>query len=147
MSNNNQNKANAEQEKINKLIAAAEQGDIEAQRNLGIDYYEGFYGLEKDYKEALKWFRMAAEKNDASAQFLLGSMYRYGEGVEIDYSEAARWYRMAAEQGDAEAQDSLGILYTWGDGVEIDYIEAVKWFRKSAVQGNHHSMMRHSSGQ
>ena len=59
-------------------------------------------GVPEDYREALKWYRMAAEQGYAPAQYNLGGMYIKGEGVPEDYREALKWYRMAAEQGLAE---------------------------------------------
>ncbi|MCH8098520.1 MAG: sel1 repeat family protein [Proteobacteria bacterium] len=38
----------------------AEQGDAEAQFNLGLMYYKG-RGVPQDYAEAVKWYRLAAE--------------------------------------------------------------------------------------
>ena len=49
----------------------AEQGDAEAQYNLGVMYYKGD-GVSQDYQTAAKWFRLAAEQGDAKAQFVLG---------------------------------------------------------------------------
>ena len=50
---------------------AAEQGDAEAQNELGDMYYYGD-GVPLDYNEAVKWFRLSAEKGDAYGQFSLG---------------------------------------------------------------------------
>ena len=47
--------------------AAAEQGDADAQCNLGQCYAEGV-GVDKDPAEAVKWFRKAAEQRDAVAK-------------------------------------------------------------------------------
>ena len=43
----------------------AEQGNIDAQAKLGLMYYEG-KGVPKNYDEALRWFKMAAEKGSSS---------------------------------------------------------------------------------
>ena len=43
---------------------AAEQGDADAQTDLGIMYDNGF-GVPQDYAEALKWYRKAAEQGYA----------------------------------------------------------------------------------
>ena len=40
---------------------AAEQGDADAQYNLGLMYDNG-NGVPQDYKEAVKWYRLAAEQ-------------------------------------------------------------------------------------
>ena len=77
---------------------AAEQGDADAQFNLGLKYANG-WGVLEDDAEAVRWYRLAAEQGDADAQFNLGLMYDTGEDVLKDDAEAVRWYRMAAEQG------------------------------------------------
>jgi uncharacterized protein len=38
-------------------------------------------GLPKNYPDAVKWFRKAAEQGDAKAQIALGTMYRDGQGL------------------------------------------------------------------
>ena len=79
----------------------AEQGDADAQYELGFMYTSG-EGVTQDYAEGMRWWRLAAEQGNASAQFMLGFMYTSGEGVTQDYyAEGMRWYRLAAEQGDA----------------------------------------------
>ena len=61
-----------------------------------------------DYGSAARLFRPLADDGDASAQVVLGLMYKRGQGVPQDYAAAVRWYRLAAEQGDASAQADLG---------------------------------------
>lgn len=39
----------------------------------------------KDYNEALKWFRMAADQGDAYGQFFTGMMNSQSIGVSQDY--------------------------------------------------------------
>ena len=63
--------------------------------------------MEKDDKEAARWFRKAAELGLAEAQNNLGTLYFKGEGVAKDRSEALKWYRKAAAQGCAAAKDML----------------------------------------
>ena len=46
---------------------AAQQGDVNAQYNLGVMYDKG-EGVEKDDREAVKWYTKAVEQEDASAQ-------------------------------------------------------------------------------
>ena len=80
------------------LKALAEKGDAEAQFILGDMYYKA-EGVEKDLKEAAKWYRKSAEQGNAKAQWSLGRMYRFGLRVEKDLKEAEKWWRKAAEQG------------------------------------------------
>ena len=109
---------------------AGGEGEIEALA-LGNRYFN-----EKNYAEAVKYYRKAAELGNADAQTTLGWMYDQAKGVRRNYAEAAKWYRKAAEQGYAYAQNELGVLYYNGQGVKRNYGEALKWFRKAADQGN-----------
>ena len=120
---------------IDELKKAAEQGDADAQCNLGLCYAFG-YGVEKNLSEAVKWWRKAAEQGYAQAQCNLGISYANGDGVEKNPTEAVKWYRKAAEQGDAPAQCNLGVFYAFGNGIEKNLSEAVKWYRKAAEQGD-----------
>ena len=106
-----------------------------AQRNLGRMYKDG-KGVTRCYEEAVKWFRLAADKGDAGGQFHLGNMYRTGNGVAQNHDEAVKWFRLAAGQGDASAQFNLGIVYKKGHGVNQSFEEAVGWFRLAAEQGH-----------
>ncbi|MBQ2573792.1 MAG: sel1 repeat family protein, partial [Bacteroidales bacterium] len=81
-------------------INKAEQGDTDAQVNLGNCYWNG-NGIEQNHEEAVTWFRKAAEQGDAVAQYNLGLCYEYGNGVEQNNEETVKWYRKAAEQGEA----------------------------------------------
>ena len=89
----------------------------------------------KNYAEAIRWYRKAADKGLAKAQANLGLMYEKGQGVPQDYSLALDWYRKAAAQGFAAAQHSVGYFYEKGLGVKKDSAQAVAWFRKAAEQG------------
>ena len=84
----------------------------------------------------MRWYRLAADQGDASAQYNLGGRYANGLGVPQDEAEAVRWYRLAADQGNASAQYNLGLRYANGEGVLKDDAEAVRWYRLSADQGD-----------
>ena len=58
----------------------ADQGDANAQNNLGVMYKEGL-GVAQDYAEAVRWYRKAADQGDAGAQNNLGVMYAKGWGT------------------------------------------------------------------
>jgi uncharacterized protein len=65
--------------------------------------YELGEGVEKDYAEAVRWYRKAAEQGNAFAQQSLGKLYEAGEGVEQDSAEAYKWYNIASAHGDQVA--------------------------------------------
>jgi tetratricopeptide (TPR) repeat protein len=117
------------------IRAKVEKGDAKSQFELGNTFYHGNLGLEKNYAEAVKWFRKAAEQKSASSQYYLGLCYYNGEGVAKDYVQAVKWCRKAAEQNIALAQVSLGACYANDQGVARDYVEAYKWFLLASAQG------------
>lgn len=113
----------------------AEQGDADAQVELGLLYHNG-HGVVEDQKQALTWYLRAAEQGNAFAQWLLGHHYLRGEGLPQDYQQAANWYRRAAEQGDDRGQEMLAGLYLEGRGVPQDYVFAHMWGNLAAARGN-----------
>ena len=119
---------------IVRLREAAERGDAVAQFRLGI-YHQGDGGAQ-DHRQAVRWYRKAAEQGSAAAQNNLGAMYSNGKGVPKDDQQAVQWYRKAAEQGSAAAQHNLGLMYKSGEGVAQDHGQAVRWYRKAAEQGD-----------
>ncbi len=88
---------------FNELLRKAEQGDIDAQCNLGLCYENGD-GVEQSYEQAVKWYTKAAEQGHAGAQCMLGECYETGDGVKQSYEEAVKWYTKVAEQGGEAAK-------------------------------------------
>ncbi|MGC6442819.1 MAG: tetratricopeptide repeat protein [Rubripirellula sp.] len=120
---------------LDEIRASAEEGDAEAQYNLGVAYMRGV-GVAQDYAEALSWYRLAADQGFAPAQTNLGMMYDTGLGVPQSYAEAVKWFRLAADQGEAIAQHNIGLTYYNGEGVAQDYAEAFAWFSVAADNGD-----------
>lgn len=124
----------------------AEQGDADAQFNLGVRYDTG-EGVLQDHQQAVKWYRKAAEQGDALAQYNLGTKYDAGQGVLQDYKQAAEWWSKAAEQGHAKAQNNLGRMYENGKvpppeylgftyGEEQDPVKAHMYYNIAAANGH-----------
>jgi TPR repeat protein len=122
-------------ETIQALQTMAESGNVDAQFNLGVSYYQGD-GVLRDVHKAEKWFRKAAEQGDAGAQHNLGAMYYEGDGVPQNATEAEKWFRLAAEQGLANHQYVLAIIYLYGEIIPQNLSKAERWLRKAANQ-NH----------
>ena len=91
--------------------------------------------MPEDDREAIAWYRRAAEQGLAPAQYNLGVKYHNGDGVPQDFAEAVAWYRRAAEQGHASAQRNLGLMYPNGEGVPEDYVQGYAWANLAAAQG------------
>jgi TPR repeat protein len=83
---------------VNWYHKAEEQGDADAQYNLGVMYHEG-QGVSQDFRQAMNWYRKAAEQGNASAQNNLGFMYANGQGVPRDIVLAYALVNLAADDG------------------------------------------------
>jgi hypothetical protein len=70
--------------------------------------FEQGRGVAQSDVEAARWFRKAADKGFAKAQYNLGNMFDQGRGLAQSDVEAARWYRKAADQGHVQALHKLG---------------------------------------
>ena len=100
---------------VGQLRHLAEQGNAEAQTELGERYEDG-RGVGRDYGVAVTWFRLAAEQGYGPAQAAIGYLYATGGGVREDDAVAASWFRLAAEQGHPRGQYNLGVAYATGVG-------------------------------
>ncbi len=95
-----------------------------------------------DYPAAMAQLRPLAEYgNDATAQYIVGTMYSHGEGVARDPRAAARWYEASARQGNVDAAFALGFLLYYGEGegaqaVAADPSAAAKWMVQAAQHDN-----------
>lgn len=56
---------------------------------------------------AVTWYRLAADQDEADAQFILGAMYANGRGVPQDYIQAYKWFSLSEARGNEEAEKSL----------------------------------------
>ena len=81
----------------------AEQGDADAQTNLGLMYQNG-WGVLQDDKEAVRLYRLAAEQGYADAQGNLGVMYVFGKGVTKDFVYAHMWGNIALMNGNERGE-------------------------------------------
>lgn len=91
------------------FLKAAEQGNAEAQCQLGLLYAQGL-GVAQDFEQAAEWYQRAAEKMHPKAQFNLAFLCAHGEGVEQDYIQAYTWYRLSTLYGYAQAQTNLDFI-------------------------------------
>lgn len=117
-------------------IAGLPQYQCKGQKINSFDYPTTRDGVWRNYSNAMKWYKKAAEQGHARAQYNLGVLYDQGNGVPQHYGEAMKWYRKAAEQGNTNAQYNLGVMYREGHGVTKDTVQAHKWFNIAAAQGH-----------
>jgi hypothetical protein len=123
------------------LLAKANAGDAASQVLMGDNNRAAGDAVIRDlqlsaeyYKQAVAWYRKAAEQGSIAGQMHLAALYRDGgKGFPRDMAQAAEWYRKAAEQGDVEAQATLGLLYSIGQGVPHNNVEAYFWLDLAAA--------------
>jgi TPR repeat protein len=94
---------------------AADQGDAAGKVEVGALYETGA-GVPRDYAEAMRWYRKAADQvpdselvvgGVAAGQRAVALLYARGLGVTADKDQARTWMKKAADQGDSEAQTWL----------------------------------------
>ena len=85
-----------------------------------------------DDKEAMRWFRIAADQGNAEAALRLGGEYF----MKQQFTQAVMWERKAAELGLPAGQRTLATAYRTGTGVKKDDRLAFQWYLKAAEQGD-----------
>ena len=78
------------------------EGDIESQFLIAESAYE-----KNDFKEAFRWFWLAAQNGHAEAAAYLSIMYANGEYVSCNYFLSLQWCKIAANRGNKESKESL----------------------------------------
>eukprot|EP01045_Picozoa_sp_COSAG04_P029855 COSAG04_NODE_5014_length_1781_cov_1.618906_1_plen_575_part_10 len=122
---------------------AAEQGNVEAEFNLGVleSRGEGAAGA-PDQVAARGHFENAAHGGHIPAQNGLGVMYLQGQGnVTRNQSKAREYFQMAAESGDGDGMANLASLLGSGVGIaaadrQEAAMEGYAWAREAAAVGH-----------
>ena len=84
-------------------LKAAHGGSVEGALLAG-DLNKADCSGKRNLAESAHWYRVAADKGLAPAQFALGVLYMNGEGMSKDAREARRWLSAAANQGNTSAK-------------------------------------------
>ena len=119
---------------------AADQGDADAQRDMGKNFEFGWNGTE-DLHRALEWYQLAAERGDGEAQWRIGMAYVNGEERDADAAQAVEWFRKAADSGSTQGMTSLAVMYATGDGVKQDWDRARELYEEAAEGGEAHALL------
>jgi len=117
------------------LRQAAEQGWPQAQGWVGYAYLGGKNigaPVERDFDEALRWLSAAAAQGDAYALYVVGSLYRRGEGVAQDPDLGFRLTMRAAELGNGRASNEIAAYLMYGPPERRDSPKAVRLLTRLA---------------
>lgn len=123
---------------LQKLERMANSGDLNSQLTLGYMYLYGddTAKVEQDYKQAFKYYEMAANQNDNVAVNNLGSLYYSGIGTPRDIIKATQMFSKAAELGNTEAMVNLAFIYISEEGDFYRPNEAIELFRRASSTQN-----------
>lgn len=139
------------------LRKGAEHKHAESARKLGWSFRKGL-GVAVDHVQAIKWWKIAEQLDDAVAAYNLFCAYEKGDIVPKDAEIALEYLHRAADLGDPDAQFILGVrcLYGWDvegtEEVALTYIRAAAGnglanaqfflFRLAVQKGEYHEAIR-----
>ena len=122
--------------KSNEIIELVEEDPMKAAYTLGLTHYHGLFGHTKNSESAAYYFLDAAILGHIESQFILGEIYRSGDGKAQNSDIAFYWFQSAAHNGHIDAQYNLGVSYLKGMGTEIDAELAFTWLAQAAHRQN-----------
>lgn len=86
---------NNETESVEWLEKVAQQGDADAQYQMGLMYFSGACGVAKDENKAFEYFKQAADNGSRFAAIRLSYMFREGIGTSKDHGKAVEYMKKA----------------------------------------------------
>ena len=109
------------------------------------NYNLGTNGYEKNEEEAIKYYRLVAEAEEAEEKLEKKSCYYLGyimlkNGIDEDDAEAAAWFEKASEKGDTGSMYYLSTMYSKGIGVSQNQEKAIELLEQEADCGIASSM-------
>lgn len=130
------------------LREAARNGDAAPLYYLGVGYLSAGQEAETQVdapselqnktaeEKAVYYFRQAADKEFAPAEYELAESLRQGKGCRKDAAEAFRFYLRAATQGEPRAVYAVARCYHLGIGTDKNPRGAAEWYARAAHLGN-----------
>lgn len=118
------------------LMEASKRSDSRADLMLGILCFNGWACFQQSRTKAVKYWEKASSPQSL---FLLGQLYRLGDGVRTSAKTACKYYQRAAKMGYEPAQYALAcLLYSKSNP---EYEKALHWFEQSSQNGNPKAML------
>lgn len=132
---------------INSIIQKAQQGDAEAQNEVGIWYFSGINSFEKNDSLAVRWWAKSASQGNVEAVGNLGLCYQLGRGVQADSLRATDLYKLSINKGNRRLFDNhlewaskgnlfsnvfLAVCYQKGIGTSRDIQKCVQYYKAAA---------------
>lgn len=89
-----------------------------------------------DFSNAANYFKSAADRGSAEAQYEIALLYKSGAGVAKSTANAFTYMKAAAEAGFTKAYRELGEMYHGGRGTAKDRTQAEYWYKKAVDAGD-----------
>lgn len=100
-------------------------------------HYENGLGVERDFREAAKWYELGVKRGNIVSLVHLGSFWTTGKGVpRVDHEKALGLYKAAADQGNDLGMLNYGRALMEGRGTPENLPEAISYFRQASDLGN-----------
>lgn len=115
--------------------------DLSARTQIGFSYEKGL-GVDKDYGQAIVWYRKAADDGHPMAVYKLGSMYERGLGVPKDIRQALVYYEQVASKLDVRGNIYAKIVSLYEAETIRDDKKLLYYYHQAAAAGNVHSMKK-----
>lgn len=87
-------------------------------------------------EKELDQMRAFARRGSPEANYIMGTLYLYGEGVDKDEKKAKGYFQRAAENGLAESRYMIAQMYKHGMGVEKDPKLAQEYLEEAAEENS-----------
>jgi TPR repeat protein len=105
--------------------------------NIGVAYYDGFYGNNKNICKAIEYCQKSAELGYIKAMHILGKIYKNDfKNIKL----AIEWYTKAALFGNKKCIKKLAIIYEiYDEFINID--KAFYWYSKLAKFNDNYALL------
>ena len=105
------------------MVQYAEDRSCITQFELG-ELFQKSQEKSRDYKQAFKWYQLAAINGSRQAQHRLGTLYARGQGVTRNLVKAYAWCKVAALQNSSRGKRKLKCLES---KMEFNQIREGRW--------------------
>ena len=136
------------QEKFIAYKKLIKDGDAQVQMILATMYYTG-YGVKRDAKLSLHYFKRASKQSEPFAQHRAGLLYLFDKDIEQNIPKGINFLKKAARNGSVGAAQRLADIYIHGDLVPENMAFAEKWLTiasKSDANSQHRLGLLYESG-
>jgi len=118
-----------EGEDLSKMTRIAENGDVRAQRWMGL-----MLRNRGRHREAMNWYARAVSQGDGYAAGQIADFHNHGIGVRENRVEATKWLLRGALLGDSRSQRQYAYALRSGEHVRPDAGRAFAWYLSAARQ-------------